>query len=707
MPPVKSTKERGDYFEKAGKRKSDLNQKDQVSQSAVAKKKRRKDTDLAYDDQETVFSGRKKFSSNEILEFNIEKEPPSHREVEVIKSKTEVSPDIHENQISSLNSSCRRVTRSRARQLKRTNSGAVNVRGTSTEGTSETVVRKAKPARKDISQHTVKTSKGKGSRTKKVPKDKSKRTSNKIKERERNPSDQENTKPVCATVKKEGGNSSDQTSLRQAVEGKGSGTKNIETARANRKLSSKNSKKRERNPSDQENTKSVCATVKKEGGNSSDQTSLRQAVEGKGSGTKNIETARANRKLSSKNGKKRERNPSDQENTKPVGAKVKKEGRNSCDQTSLRQAVAGKGSGKESIEKVTRNTCSKLFNNKIKERERNLSDQEKTKPVCATVKREGVVGSDQTSFSSKQTEREKKSQRRKGVKNFAFKEDRNSTVMKKFVGAHLSISGGLENVIKEAREVGAEAVGLFLKSQRTWKSKPLEEKAVENFKKACQDLKFPTNMILPHGSYLLNCGSHKADLLAKSRESLIDDVHRCDRLGIQLFNFHPGSTCGEITVDECVSRIAESINIAHNQTQQVTVLIENMSCQGHTIGGKFEELRDIIAQVKDKDRVGVCLDTCHAFAAGFNIKTKAGYEQMMTEFENIIGLEYLKAVHLNDSKGDVGCHKDRHENIGKGKIGLEGFRRVMKDKRLNNIPMILETPLTIDDSEEIQLLYSL
>ncbi|XP_013789236.1 uncharacterized protein LOC106473102 [Limulus polyphemus] len=178
-------------------------------------------------------------------------------------------------------------------------------------------------------------------------------------------------------------------------------------------------------------------------------------------------------------------------------------------------------------------------------------------------------------------------------------------------------------------------------------------------------------------------------------------------LGISMFNFHPGSTCGEISIESCLEKIAESINLAHSKTCSVITVLENMSCQGNTVGGKFQELRRIIDKVKDKSRVGICLDTCHAFAAGFDLSQPEGFQKMMKDFENIIGLEYLKAIHLNDSAGKLGCHLDRHENIGKGNIGIEGFRHIMNDPRLNNIPMILETPANVSDEKEIKTLYQL
>ncbi|XP_060076687.1 probable endonuclease 4 [Ylistrum balloti] len=279
----------------------------------------------------------------------------------------------------------------------------------------------------------------------------------------------------------------------------------------------------------------------------------------------------------------------------------------------------------------------------------------------------------------------------------------------KRVGAHVSIAGGLYNAVDAAVFHGAKAFGLFLKSQRQWNSKPLLDKDAEKFRNAYQEAGFSPGDILPHGSYLMNCGSSNPETLQKSRDTLVDELQRCEKLGLTLYNFHPGSSCGNITTDQSLALIAESINMAHTKTKFVITVIENMSCQGSTVGGKFQELREIIDKVKNKARIGVCLDTCHAFAAGHDLSSQSGFEKMMAEFGTVVGFQYLKAMHLNDSKGTVGCHLDRHENIGRGHIGIEGFRRVMCDPRFNNMPMILETPPASDDiyTKEIKLLHSI
>ncbi|XP_057367462.1 probable endonuclease 4 [Daphnia carinata] len=280
-----------------------------------------------------------------------------------------------------------------------------------------------------------------------------------------------------------------------------------------------------------------------------------------------------------------------------------------------------------------------------------------------------------------------------------------------FLGAHISAAGGLENAIKNAMNIGASSFALFVKNQRQWVSKPMEDGTVERFKAACAKNNFSPHLILPHGSYLMNCGSNDPTVLAKSRANLLDEVQRCDRLGILYYNIHPGSTCGKGTRDEAIKSISDSINWVHDQTpgSKVSIVLENMCRQGFTIGGDFSDLAEIIQQIFDHSRIGVCLDTCHAFAAGYDLATSQGFKAFQEEFERVIGFRYLVAVHLNDSEGEVGCHRDRHASIGKGKIGIEGFRRIINCPRFRDIPVVLETPFISDDhyKQEILLLKSL
>ncbi|XP_028843937.1 uncharacterized protein LOC114795185 isoform X1 [Denticeps clupeoides] len=278
----------------------------------------------------------------------------------------------------------------------------------------------------------------------------------------------------------------------------------------------------------------------------------------------------------------------------------------------------------------------------------------------------------------------------------------------KFIGAHVSVAGGVWKAVEASVAMGARSFALFLGSQRSWRRPALDGAAADKFRAACRTHGFHPDHIVPHGSYLMNCGSPKEDVFEKSRAMLVDELSRCCALGLHQFNFHPGAATGSSPAD-CVERIAQAINHAHQQTPAVVTVLENMSGQGSTVGGRFSELRAIIDRVRDQARVGVCLDTCHAFAAGYDLSAAGGVEATLKEFDREVGLRYLRAVHLNDSKGKLGCHLDRHEDIGRGEIGLDAFRDIVNDPRLDNIPLILETPGRpgFEYPEQIKLLYSL
>ncbi|GAU99446.1 hypothetical protein RvY_10450 [Ramazzottius varieornatus] len=278
---------------------------------------------------------------------------------------------------------------------------------------------------------------------------------------------------------------------------------------------------------------------------------------------------------------------------------------------------------------------------------------------------------------------------------------------KKFIGGHFSISGGPKTAVREAVEHGANAFALFVRSSRTWNCPPLSPTAVAEFKEAMKESGLQYSKIVAHGSYLINPGSPDPAVLAKSRAGMLDEMQRCEQLGIKYYNLHPGSTCNKISVDECIDLIAQSVSQTLAATKDVTLLLENMCCQGNTLGGELEELAQIISKVDDgvKDRVGICLDTCHAFAAGNDISTKEGWDLLMKKVETILGLHQLKALHLNDSMFAAGAHRDRHEKIGKGLIGVEAFKHLINDPRTNNLPMILETEPP--QKPEIDLLFSL
>ena len=278
--------------------------------------------------------------------------------------------------------------------------------------------------------------------------------------------------------------------------------------------------------------------------------------------------------------------------------------------------------------------------------------------------------------------------------------------MSKFVGAHVSASGGVFNAVANARSIGAKAFALFTKNQRQWNGKELDSDTIDKFKKALLDSGILPKYVLPHDSYLINLGHPEDDQREKSMEAFLDEVHRCELLGLDRLNFHPGSYLKKISEDECLGKIAEAMNITLDKTKGVSLVIENTAGQGSNLGWRFEHLAQIIDKVEDKSRVGVCIDTCHMFSAGYDIRTREAYDKSWSEFDKIVGFKYLMGMHINDSKAKFGSHVDRHHSLGKGEIGLDAFRFIMNDERMNDIPLILET---IDDSiwkEEIELLYS-
>jgi len=277
----------------------------------------------------------------------------------------------------------------------------------------------------------------------------------------------------------------------------------------------------------------------------------------------------------------------------------------------------------------------------------------------------------------------------------------------KYIGAHVSAQGGVENAPLNANEIGARAFALFTKNQRQWFSNPLSKTSIKSFRDNCDKYGYKPFQILPHDSYLINLGHPDADALEKSRTSFIDEMQRCEQLGLDRLNFHPGSHLNTISIEDCLKRIAESINIVLDKTKRVTAVIENTAGQGTNLGHKFEQLRAIIDQVEDKSRVGVCIDTCHAFTSGYNVKTAEGFKETFNKFDEVIGFKYLKGMHLNDSKKDLGTRVDRHDNLGVGLLGEEMFSFLMNDPRFDNMPLILETPDESLWQAEIKKLYSL
>jgi len=277
----------------------------------------------------------------------------------------------------------------------------------------------------------------------------------------------------------------------------------------------------------------------------------------------------------------------------------------------------------------------------------------------------------------------------------------------KIVGAHISTSGGVENAPLNAFNIGAKGFALFTKNQRQWVAKPLSAENISGFRDNLDKYGFSPDFVLPHDSYLINLGHPEKEGLEKSREAFLDEMQRCELLGLKLLNFHPGSHLNKIDPEKSLLRIAESINIALDKTAGVTAVIENTAGQGSNLGFEFEQLAFIIENIEDKSRVGVCFDTCHGFVAGYDIKTPNGFDETFRKFDEIIGLKYLKALHLNDAKKTLGSKVDRHESIGKGELGLDPFIRIMNSQMFDNMPLILETPNEEIWSEEIKLLYSL
>ncbi|MGL4826675.1 MAG: deoxyribonuclease IV [Vibrionaceae bacterium] len=276
----------------------------------------------------------------------------------------------------------------------------------------------------------------------------------------------------------------------------------------------------------------------------------------------------------------------------------------------------------------------------------------------------------------------------------------------KYIGAHVSAAGGVENAPLNAQQINANAFALFTKNQRQWQAKPLSEQSIAAFKANCAQYGFKSDAILPHDSYLINLGAPDAENLAKSRAAFIDEMERCRELGLTLLNFHPGSHLGKISEQASLELVAESINLAHAAVPEVVLVIENTAGQGSNLGYRFEHLAAIIAQVEDKSRVGVCLDTCHTFAAGYDLRSLPEIERTFAEFSEVVGFNYLRGMHLNDCKSAFASKVDRHHSLGMGEIGLTCFEFIMQDARFDKIPLILETVDPEIWAQEIALLRS-
>ncbi|AZV46591.1 deoxyribonuclease IV [Nautilia sp. PV-1] len=276
----------------------------------------------------------------------------------------------------------------------------------------------------------------------------------------------------------------------------------------------------------------------------------------------------------------------------------------------------------------------------------------------------------------------------------------------KYVGAHVSAGGGVENAVKNAVEIGADGFALFTKNQRQWVAKPLSEKSINKFKELIDEHGFSAEGILPHDSYLINLGHPEEEKREKSYNAFVDEIRRVEQLGLKYLNFHPGSHLKKITEEECLDLISENINRAIKDTEYAVLVLETTAGQGSNLGYKFEHLAYIIDKVEDKSRIGVCIDTAHIFAAGYDIRTKEAYDKTMKEFDEIIGFKYLKGMHINDSKAKFASRVDRHHSLGKGEIGIDAFKFIMQDERIDNIPLVLETIEPEIWAEEIKLLKS-
>ena len=277
----------------------------------------------------------------------------------------------------------------------------------------------------------------------------------------------------------------------------------------------------------------------------------------------------------------------------------------------------------------------------------------------------------------------------------------------KFIGAHVSTEGGVENAPLNAQKIGANAFALFLKNQRQWVAKPYTRETIAAFRNNCEKLGFTPKQILPHDGYLINVGNPDPEALEKSRAAFLDEMQRAEQLGLDRLNFHPGSHLNKISEEECLKTIAESVNMTLDKTHGVIAVLEITAGQGTNVGYSFEHLKFIIDRIHDQTRIGVCIDTAHSFSAGYDLKTAAGFETTFRKFDEIIGFKYLKGMHINDSKKEFGSRVDRHENIDKGTIGIDLFSRIMQDPRFDNIPLILETPDEEQWAEEIRLLRGL
>lgn len=277
----------------------------------------------------------------------------------------------------------------------------------------------------------------------------------------------------------------------------------------------------------------------------------------------------------------------------------------------------------------------------------------------------------------------------------------------KYIGAHVSSEQGVSHAPLNAHLIGAKSFALFTRNPSRWTSKAIPAAEAEAFRENCAAYGYTPDVILPHDSFLINLGSPDADKLEKSRKAFLDEMCRCEQLGLTMLNFHPGSHLRELETDACLDLIAESVNMILDKTSGVKAVIENTAGQGSNLGCTFEQIAHIIDRIEDKDRVGVCIDTCHAYTSGYDMVSQEAYDKTWRDFDSVIGTKYLCGMHLNDTMKNLGSKIDRHASLFTGNLKEEFWRRLMNDPRMDGIPLILETPNEEIWSEEIRQLYAM
>ncbi len=262
----------------------------------------------------------------------------------------------------------------------------------------------------------------------------------------------------------------------------------------------------------------------------------------------------------------------------------------------------------------------------------------------------------------------------------------------RLIGAHVSIQGGVFNAPQRARQLGANAMAMFVKNQRRWRDRAFDYEVVQSFKEQLHLAGIASQNVLVHSGYLINLGSPDITVRTNSVAALVDEIQRCEQLGLSRLVLHPGSHLRQISERNCLQLIAEGVNAALDETANVMILLENTAGQGSNLGYNFEQLASIIGQVGQAERIGVCIDTCHLWAAGYDLSQEDSYQATWLSFERLIGWSFLYGIHINDSKGGCGSHLDRHAGLGMGAMGSKVLLRLLADERLAVVPWVLETP---------------